>query len=114
MHRSNDGQQIMTIPINLREQNLGNFVLRRNPGEPTWTKEDQDLAQEVSSQIAIALENARLLEESQRRATQEEILSQASAKFSQSLNIDTVLQMAVRELGQLSGVSEVTVELSEE
>jgi len=114
VHRSNEGQQIMTIPINLREQNLGNFVLRRNPGEPTWTKEDQDLAQEVSSQIAIALENARLLEESQRRATQEEILSQASAKFSQSLNIDTVLQMAVRELGQLSGVSEVTVELSEE
>jgi GAF domain-containing protein/HAMP domain-containing protein len=114
VHLSDDGKQIMNIPINLREEILGEIILRRNPDEPGWTKADQDLAQEVSGQIAIALENARLLEESQRRATQEELLSQASARFSQSLNIDTVLQMAVRELGQLSGVSEVTVELSQE
>jgi GAF domain-containing protein/HAMP domain-containing protein len=114
VYLGDDGKQIMNIPINLRGQILGGIVLRRNPDEPSWTKEDQDLAQEVSGQIAMALENARLLEESQRRATQEELLSQASARFSQSLNIDTVLQMAVRELGQLSGVSEVTVELSQE
>ena len=106
------GNHILNIPINLRENPIGAIVLRRNPEEIPWTEDDLELAKEVTTQIAISLENARLLEESQRRATQERLLSQASTRFSQSLNINTVLQMAVRELGQLSGVKEVTVELA--
>ena len=106
------GYQYLLIPITLRGRLLGNISLRRNPDENKWTSEDKQLAEEVSSQVAVALENARLLEESQRRAAQEELLSQASAKFSQSLDINTVLQMAVRELGQLSGVAEVSVQLT--
>lgn len=106
------GNHILNIPINLRQHSIGTIILRRNPDEHSWTEEDLELAQEVTTQIAIALENARLLEESQRRATQEELLSQATARFSQSLNVNTVLQMAVRELGKLSGVKEVTVELT--
>ncbi|MBC8503395.1 MAG: GAF domain-containing protein [Anaerolineales bacterium] len=106
------GYQHLLIPITLRGHSLGNISLRRNPDETEWTEEDQELAEEVSTQIAVALENARLLEESQRRAAQEELLSQASARFSQSLDINTVLQMAVRELGQLAGVAEVSVQLT--
>lgn len=108
----NEGNQILNVPINLRQHTIGTIILRRRSDEPPWADDDLELAQEVTTQIAIALENARLLEESQRRATQEELLSQATARFSQSLNINTVLQMAVRELGQLSGVKEVTVELN--
>jgi len=106
------GNQYLLVPITLRGQSLGDISLRRNPDEPPWTLDDRELAEEVSAQIAVALENARLLEESQRRAAQEELLSQASARFSQSLDINTVLQMAVRELGQLAGVAEVSVRLS--
>ncbi len=108
------GYQYLSIPITLRGHSLGNISLRRNPDETKWTVEDKELAEEVSTQIAVALENARLLEESQRRAAQEELLSQASARFSQSLDINTVLQMAVRELGQLAGVAEVSVQLTPE
>ena len=114
VHIDSEGYQHLLIPITLRGQSLGDLSLRRNPDEPEWTLDDQGLAKEVSTQIAVALENARLLEESQRRAAQEELLSQASARFSQSLDINTVLQMAVRELGQLAGVAEVSVQLTPE
>lgn len=114
LQTDNAGYKILNIPLTLRGQSLGTINLRRNPDDPAWTDEDKSLAQEACSQIAIALENARLLEESQRRVAQEKLLSQATARFSQSLNIDTVLQMAVRELGQLSGVQEVTVELTQD
>ncbi len=107
-----DGTHLLIVPLSLRGYHLGDINLRRAAGEPRWTTEDQELAQEVAVQIAVALENARLLEESRRRAAQEEMLSQATARFSQSLDIDTVLQMAVKELGQLAGVTEVFVELS--
>ena len=114
VHIDPKGYQHLLIPITMRGQSLGDLSLRRNPDEPEWTLDDQELAEEVSTQIAVALENARLLEESQRRAAQEELLSQASARFSQSLDINTVLQMAVRELGQLAGVAEVSVQLTPE
>ncbi len=114
VHIDDQGYQHLLIPITLRGKPLGGISLRRNPDEAVWTPDDQGLAQEVSTQIAVALDNARLLEESQRRAAQEELLSQASARFSQSLDINTVLQMAVRELGQLAGVAEVSVQLASE
>jgi len=114
VHIDDQGYQHLLIPITLRGQTLGDIALRRNPDETEWTLDDQELAEEISTQIAVALENARLLEESQRRAAQEELLSQASARFSQSLDINTVLQLAVRELGQLAGVAEVSVQLSPE
>jgi len=114
VHTDDLGYQHLLIPIILRGQSLGDIALRRNPDEAEWTLDDRELAEEVSTQIAVALENARLLEESQRRAAQEELLSQATARFSQSLDIDTVLQMAVRELGQLAGVTEVSVQITPE
>jgi len=72
--------------------------------------------EQARMQKAMSILKARLyeMEESRRRAAQESLLSQASARFSQSLNVDAVLQMAVRELGQLAGVSEVSVQLSSE
>jgi hypothetical protein len=57
----------------------------------------------------LALENAHLLEETQRRAEREQMLGQMTTRFTRSLDMDTLLQTAVRELGQLLDVAEVSV-----
>ena len=108
---SDNGDSILHLPIALRGQFLGKISLRRKHDEPDWSAEDILLAEEAIAQVSVALENARLLAESQRRAAQEELLSQTSARFNQSMDIETVLQMAVRELGQLAGVTEASVQL---
>lgn len=108
---SDNGDRILQLPIALRGQLLGKISLRREHDEPGWSAEDIMLAEEAAGQISVALENARLLAESQRRAAQEKLLSQTSARFNQSMDIETVLQMAVRELGQLAGVTEASVQL---
>jgi len=51
----------------------------------------------------------RLLEDAQQRARQEQTIGELSTRFSQSLDIDSLLQTAARELGQLPDVSEVSV-----
>jgi GAF domain-containing protein len=102
---------MLVAPIRLREQTIGSIVLQRDPDQNPWSAEEVSLVEELSTQIALALENAHLLEETQRRAEQEQILGQMTARFTRSLDMDTLLQTAVRELGQLLQVDEVSVHI---
>lgn len=96
------------IPINLRGQPIGSISIYRK-GNPTWNKVDEDLIAEVATQVGLAIDNIRLLEEATQRARQEQTIGELAARFSQSLDIDSLLQTAVRELGQIADVSEVSV-----
>ncbi|HEX2697302.1 MAG TPA: hypothetical protein VHM28_06295, partial [Anaerolineales bacterium] len=60
-------------------------------------------------QVALALENSRLLDETRQRAIQEQTVNEISGRFSRSLDIDALLQTAARELGALPEVAEVSV-----
>ncbi|HUV88085.1 MAG TPA: GAF domain-containing protein [Anaerolineae bacterium] len=108
---ASEGQARLVAPIRLREQTIGSIVLQRDADQNPWSAEEVSLVEELSTQIALALENAHLLEETQRRAEQEQILGQMTARFTRSLDMDTLLQTAVRELGQLLQVDEVSVHI---
>ena len=108
--REGDGLRL-TAPIRLREQNIGSIVLRRDPGQVSWMPEELAMVEEISNQVALALENAHLLEETQQRAEREQVLGQMTTRFTRSLDMDTLLQTAVRELGQLLPVDEVSVHI---
>jgi GAF domain-containing protein len=97
------------IPIVLRDQVLGQFIIDTNTS--SFSSEDIDFVEAISSQTALALDNARLLSESQRRASQEQKVNQVSATFSKSMNIEEILRTAVRELGHLPSVAEVSIRL---
>ena len=103
----------MTAPIMLRGQKIGNISIARK-GDSTWSKLDQDLIEEVAGQVGLAIDNIRLLEEATQRARQEQTIGKLAARFSQSLDLDTLLQTAARELGQLPDVAEVSVVIGQE
>ena len=101
----------LNIPITLRGQTLGTIVLHRKT-EKAWSETDRSLAMEIASQVGLALENARLLDEAQRRAAQEQSLSKLTANLGISLDPETILQTAIRELHQLPNVAEVSAYIS--
>ncbi len=109
MEEENGGQ--VFAPIYLRGQNLGSIVLRRDPNAAPWTAEEIALVDEVSAQIGLALENARLLEETQQRARQDRIIADITARVRSSLDPETILQTAVRELGAALGTDRAFVRL---
>ena len=107
-----DDDHAVTVPIILRGQKIGKIsVARKNDAE--WKKVDEDLIAEVASQVGLAVDNIRLLEEATQRARQEQIVGEMAFRFSQALDIDSLLQTATRELGQLPGVEEATVFIGE-
>ena len=99
------------IPINLRGQKIGTISIARK-GTTKWSKVDEDMITEVATQVGLAIENIRLLEEATQRAKQEQTVGELAARFSQSLDIDSLLQTAARELGQIPEVAEVSVFIS--
>ena len=94
--------------IALRGQEIGSIALSRKDNMD-WGKTDEELIREVAYQVGLAVDNLRLLEDAQQRAKQEQTIGELSTRFSQSLDIDSLLQTAARELGQIPDVSEVSV-----
>lgn len=99
----------LEIEVNLRGQKIGVISLRRGAAESDWTEKEQDFTEKIAAQIALAVENARLLEESQRRAVREQTLNELTTRLSRSLDLETLLQNAVLELHKLPQVTDASV-----
>jgi len=110
---SHDSDKAIGAPIVLRGQRIGDISIARK-GDTAWTKLDKDLVEEVANQVGLAIDNIRLLEEATQRAKQEQTIGRFAARFSQSLDLDTLLQTAARELGQLPDISEISVFVGQE
>ena len=88
-----------------------NFFKEENTNE--WKPEELALIEAVTSQAALALENARLLDEAQRRVLQEEQLNQIMVRSQRSLNLDTVMKTIVQEIGKSVKSSKVAIRLDD-
>jgi GAF domain-containing protein/HAMP domain-containing protein len=104
------------VPIELRGQRIGNLYLRRalstSGTEKTyWSAQAEVLVRQTASQLALSLENARLMEEIQSRASQEELINQIVARTQSSLNLETVMKTAVTEIGRMMRLSRIELRL---
>jgi GAF domain-containing protein len=97
------------IPFTLREQVIGHLRLERE--HPGLSLEEQSFIEAVTTQTALALENARLLEASQRRAAQERRTTNIASKIWASTEIETILQTTLQELGRSLRISDGVIEL---
>jgi adenylate cyclase len=101
------------VPLLLREKAIGTLEAGYSRQERAIiTPEEVRLLGSLASQVAVAVENVRLFEASQRRATQERLTAAVSARMRETLDIDTVLQTAIREIGDAMGITEVEVRLA--
>ena len=103
----------LSLPIELRGEVIG-FVEARSPDSRPWDEDEMDIVKAIIERSAIAMENARLLEESQRLATKEAKIGEVTARISSSINMRSVLQAAVEELGRALPGSEVVIQFESE
>lgn len=101
----------LALPITLRGKVIGTINVRV-PGGRDWTTDEKDILQSVSDRIALALENARLLEEAQITAGQERALAEMSNKIGSSFRFESILRTAAEELSRVLSGSEVLVQIA--
>lgn len=100
---------LVQIPIKIRNEVIGQFNIETD--HSTMTDDQLEFIESISSQTSIALENARLLSETQRAALQEQKINEMTAQFSKALSIEEIIKAAVREFGKLPSVSEASISL---
>lgn len=105
----------ISIPIRLRGKIIGMFDVKSKRRNRKWTPDDIALLEAAAERTAIALENARLVESSQMRASREHTIGEISTRIGTANDMDAIMQTVVEELGRKIGSAmEVTFELDTE
>lgn len=99
----------LDFPLVLRDQVIGNLNIETN--RAALTPQEKTLVEAVTQQTALALENVRLVEETQRNAQQDRVVNAISEELSRAMDVESVIKTAVQELGRLPAVTEVSVHI---
>jgi K+-sensing histidine kinase KdpD len=96
--------------VKIRGEVIGSVEVR-SPDNQNWDQDDLDVVTAIIERAAIAMENARLLAESQKRAAKERTIGEISAKISAHSDIDELLKLAVQELNRTLPGAEIAIQL---
>lgn len=97
------------VPIRLRSQILGRLTMKFST--PEISPETTRLLEEAANRLSLALENARLVQDAQRLASQEQQINAISAQIQQSTDLETILKNTVQELGKTLGVPKAFIQV---
>lgn len=101
----------VAVPITYGDRVQGVLDVQHNvAGELGGT--DVDLLQIIAAQVAVALQNARLMSQVRARAERAARINTISRRVQRAASVDQVLEIAVQELGRTLSVDTAYIELN--
>jgi signal transduction histidine kinase/CheY-like chemotaxis protein len=91
------GYAALVAPVKLRNQVIGSLGFHEKNGRH-WSADEIALIEDVADQMALAVENARLIEQTQAALTETEALYRASRRITSSTDMPTLYQILVDEM----------------
>jgi GAF domain-containing protein/HAMP domain-containing protein len=98
------------VPVVLRGENIGMLSIQL-PRHERITSDQMDVIKAVAERVALSAENARLFDETARRAERERIVSDISSKIGYSFQTETILQTAAKEISHLLEDTDIVIKL---
>ena len=92
------------VPLLVGNRPIGAMTVQSFDTPNLYSEHDKELIMAVASQVAIAMENARLFKDAQARARREKILREITARIRATNDPEMIAKAAVRELGQALNV----------
>ena len=109
------------IPLKIRDKMVGvlNFYKDASRPEsegevadvPAWTPDETRLLERLVEQMGLALESARLYEDTQRTAARDRLLAQVVGRVRETLDVEAVLRTLAHEVREALDLPEVVVRL---
>ncbi|HSJ54427.1 MAG TPA: GAF domain-containing protein [Anaerolineae bacterium] len=109
--RSGGNGQALSVPLRVRDQVIGVLDAHKEAGAGGWSDEEQALLQTLVDQLGVALESARLYQDTQRLAARERLIGEVTGRIRQTLDVDTVLRAAAHEMRQVLDLAEVELRI---
>jgi GAF domain-containing protein len=101
----------IAVPIQVRGQTIGFIHASKPDRSGEWTVEEAALLNTLVDQLGVALDSARLHEETQERAERERMIGEITSHMRETLDLETVLQTAAREMRHALDLAEVEMRL---
>jgi PAS domain S-box-containing protein len=101
----NENKKLMAAPLLLKDKVLGVMAVWRGVEKPLFTQADLVFLAGLARQATVAIENARLFQDSQRRANEMAALTEIGREISSSLDLPTVLERIITRVGQMMGTA---------
>lgn len=109
IHRQDASQTTVAVPLQVRGQVIGAMEFELENG--VLEAEDFELIRTIGERLGLALESARLYDESRRVAHREAMLNEIGGRLQSSNNVDGVLSEAARSLQSTLGAQRVAIRL---
>jgi GAF domain-containing protein len=103
----------LSLPIKLRGEVIGSVDVHAPDTRP-WDQDELDIVTAIVERAAIAMENARLLAESQKRAAKERTIGEIASKISMESDINELLKTAAQELSRTLPGAEVAIQFNKD
>lgn len=101
----------LAIPVKLRDQVIGIIHIEARDANRKWSDDEIGMVQSISERAALALENARLFEETSRKAQRERVIADVTSRIGESNNIERILKTTITELGRTLGAARTFIQL---
>jgi GAF domain-containing protein len=105
-------QSALKLPLRVRGAVVGEFCVAPTGGQADWSDDDIAFAQSLVDQVGQAIENARLIEETESLARRERTINTINSRVRQAIDFDSILKTAVTELGQSLKAARVMARLN--
>jgi len=102
----------LAVPIKIGDEVIGVLGTYKPGSDGEWTPQEVALVEDITEQLALALDSARLYQDTRRRAAIEQLTGEVSTHMRETLDIETVLQTAVDEIYQALRLDELSIHLS--
>lgn len=101
----------LAVPVKFRDQVIGVIHIESREASRSWTDDEIALVQAISDRAALALENARLFADANRRAEQEETIFHVTTQIGASTDFERILHTTIQELGLALGASRSFIQI---
>jgi GAF domain-containing protein len=102
---------LVVSPLFSRNEIMGTIWLEANDPERIFTTDDISLLDQIAIQTSTAIEVARFLQQTEKRAERERKITEITSKVRESTNIEIILQTALRELSDTLHVNRGSIQL---
>ena len=94
-------RSLMVVPLVVSERVIGVIAVLNDEHDFTYQQEDFDLFSSIATTVAVSMENARLFEETRRRAEELEILNRLGLAITSGLDFEHVLTTLYEQCTQV-------------
>jgi GAF domain-containing protein/HAMP domain-containing protein len=106
-----EAKRPLAVPIRVRGDVIGVLDTYKPADAGEWTAEEVALLETLAEQLGLALDSARLYQDTQRRAAREQLTREITDRMRRATDVEDIVQTAVDELSRVLGTSRTFVRL---